>query len=395
MLIGILCSSSASSLVQPFSSISLAEYYNYTAISEFRVVNRRKLLSCPDPNPYLQISVSPDTAMRNGVYLTVTAQYVSNDPGYLSCQKKMRLTRVSGDNAPQQVQYGNGLSQTSVVSTFTQADMCSSSALPSPAKDLGWHDPGYIHTAVMTGLTPSSTFTYKYESNLVGWSDQIQFKTPPAGGSSSEIHFIAYGDMGKAPLDPSAEYYIQPGSLSVIKAVTDEVNAGNVSSIFHIGDIGYATGFFVEWDFFFHLIQPVDSKVSYMTAIGNHERCSGIGVEHMCLYSDPKGEHLFRFRHNLLWAAAVCRNHLGEILSIRLSSAVGSNPFKGESIDARLALAMAEDFVPYHIIIEGDSLVLVNQVLNPHELPVWCIEGQVVTMRNLLSNHTEWQLLGQ
>lgn len=37
----------------------------------------------------------------------------------------MRLTWVSGDDAPQQVQYGDGMSQTSVVTTFTQADMCS------------------------------------------------------------------------------------------------------------------------------------------------------------------------------------------------------------------------------------------------------------------------------
>jgi hypothetical protein len=36
------------------------------------------------------------------------------------------------------------------------------STLPSPAKDFGWHDPGYIHSAVMTGLEPSSTFSYRY-----------------------------------------------------------------------------------------------------------------------------------------------------------------------------------------------------------------------------------------
>jgi len=36
------------------------------------------------------------------------------------------------------------------------------SVLPSPAKDFGWHDPGYIHSAVMTGLAPSSKFSYRY-----------------------------------------------------------------------------------------------------------------------------------------------------------------------------------------------------------------------------------------
>lgn len=38
---------------------------------------------------------------------------------------QMRLTWVSGNNAPQQVQYGDGSSETSQVSTFTRDDMCS------------------------------------------------------------------------------------------------------------------------------------------------------------------------------------------------------------------------------------------------------------------------------
>ena len=34
--------------------------------------------------------------------------------------------------------------------------------IPSPAKDFGWHDPGYIHSAVMTGLQPSQFYNYRY-----------------------------------------------------------------------------------------------------------------------------------------------------------------------------------------------------------------------------------------
>lgn len=36
----------------------------------------------------------------------------------------------------------------------------------------------------------------------------MTLKTPPAGGSD-ELKFLAYGDMGKAPLDSSVEHYIQ------------------------------------------------------------------------------------------------------------------------------------------------------------------------------------------
>ncbi|XP_010999580.1 PREDICTED: probable inactive purple acid phosphatase 27 [Populus euphratica] len=386
---------SSSYLLPPSIIGSTFEHQNHTAISSFRVVNRRNLIQCPDANPYLQINVSSkNSPLSDDEYVNVTvsgvfhpsdgdwvamlspsdsnvkscpskkiqyvqtgdtsklpllchypvkAQYVSNDPNYLKCNKpeckkynntvcevatcsgtvsfhvinirtdiefvffaggfetpciltrsvpmkfsnpnqplhghvsstdstatSMRLTWVSGSEEPQEVQYGDGKTLTSTITTFSQDDMCTS-ALPSPAKDFGWHDPGFIHSAVTTGLRPSTAYSYRYGSDSTGWSDKIQFRTPPAGGSA-ELRFLAFGDMGKAPLDPSAEHYIQPGSLSVIKAMTDEVESGNVDSIFHIGDISYATGFLVEWDFFLHLISPLASQVSYMTAIGNHER---------------------------------------------------------------------------------------------------------------------------
>nr|POE90717.1 hypothetical protein CFP56_72013 [Quercus suber] len=52
-----------------------------------------------------------------------------------STGKSMRLTWVSGDEKPQQVQYGDGMSQNSVVTTFTQDDMCSkpSEVVPNQA----------------------------------------------------------------------------------------------------------------------------------------------------------------------------------------------------------------------------------------------------------------------
>ncbi|KAK4775105.1 hypothetical protein SAY86_010040 [Trapa natans] len=388
--------SSSSSSLHPLAADSAMKHRNHTGISEFRLINRRSLLQCPEVNPYLQITViHANSTLSDEEYVTVNvtgilipskfkwvamitpsssdvssyplskalyaqtgdlrdlpllrhypvkAQYLSNDPDYLSCRKKeckqsnddgvclvttcsaslsfhvinlrtdiefvlftggfvtpcvlkrtsavsfanpkqplyghlssidstgtsMRVTWISGDGGAQQVQYKNGSSQTSQVTTFSQDDMCSS-AIPSPAKDFGWHDPGYIHSAVMTGLQPSTTYTYKYGSDSAGWSNQIQFRTPPAGGGSDELRFLAFGDMGKAPKDASVEHYIQPGSISVIDAMTEEVNSGKVDSIFHIGDISYATGFLVEWDFFLHLITPLASHVSYMTATGNHE----------------------------------------------------------------------------------------------------------------------------
>ncbi|PKA56335.1 putative inactive purple acid phosphatase 24 [Apostasia shenzhenica] len=394
-LLFFLLSASLISALRPPAPLAApaTELHGYTGISDFKMLNRRFLGRCHDPNPYLAINISTSSPLPDEGNITVTvsgvllpeksdwiamispanvdvadcplntvmykqtgdlsdlpllchypvkAQYLNNDPSYLSCELQeceiygedneckvktcsgsvsfhfvnirtdlefvffaggfdapcilkrsqpigfanpaaplfghlsginstgtsMRLTWVSGDSSPQHVQYADGQSTDSEVSTFRQDDMCSEL---SPAKDFGWHDPGYIHTAIMTGLQPSTSYFYKYGSDSVGWSKDINFRTPPAAGANETI-FLAFGDMGKAPLDQSVEHYIQPGSRSVAEAMADEVAAGNIDSILHIGDISYATGFLVEWDFFLSLITPVAGQVSYMTAIGNHER---------------------------------------------------------------------------------------------------------------------------
>ncbi|XP_022157882.1 nucleotide pyrophosphatase/phosphodiesterase-like [Momordica charantia] len=391
---------SSSSSLHPLVVDSAKLHRNYTAISDFRLLNRRKLIDCPNLNQFIQIEVisnfkdlsneefinvtvngvlipledhwvamiTPSNAnvhgcpLSEGFYLQtgdfsslpllchypVKAAFLKSDPDYMGCKKKeckksvggrclletcsatlsfhvinfrtdvefalfgggfiapclilkttpplnfqnpnaplyghlsstdstgtsMRVSWVSGDKEPQQVQYGEeGRTQTSQVSTFSQNDMCNSASIQSPARDFGWHDPGFIHSAVMTQLQPSTTYSYRYGSDSVGWSDRKTFKTPPAAGAAKEFNFIAFGDMGKAPLDSSSvEHYIQPGSIPVVKAMEEEVESGEIDAVFHIGDISYATGFLVEWDFFLHLINPIASRVPYMTAIGNHER---------------------------------------------------------------------------------------------------------------------------
>ncbi|CAK9311463.1 unnamed protein product [Citrullus colocynthis] len=402
LLFFFLSRSSSSSSLHPLAASSAKLHRNYTAISNFRLLNRRKLITCPDLNSFIQLEViSNSKNLLNEEFINVTisgiptpsedhwvaiitpsnaniddcqesrfyymqtgdlsslpllchypvkAVSLSSDPDYMPCNKKgcalpgagggcsmvtcnatvsfhvinfrtnvefvlfgggfttpclllksqphtfqnpnaplyghlssidstatsMRLSWVSGDGEPQQVQYGeDGTIQTSQVSTFSQNDMCSvldSSAIQSPAKDFGWHDPGFIHSAVMTQLHPSTTYSYKYGSDKVGWSEETTFRTPPAGGEGNDFHFLAFGDMGKAPLDLSAEHFIQPGSISVVEGLKEEVESGKVDAIFHIGDISYATGFLIEWDFFLHLINPIASRLPYMTAIGNHER---------------------------------------------------------------------------------------------------------------------------
>lgn len=70
----------------------------------------------------------------------------------------------------------------------------------------------------------------------------------------------------------------------------------------------------------------------------------------------------------------------------------GSNPLKGETITARLAFSLAEDLNVEDILVEGDSLMLVDQILKTDCILDWCIEGEVITIRKLLVEHVNWKL---
>ncbi|KAB1220816.1 Imidazole glycerol phosphate synthase hisHF, chloroplastic [Morella rubra] len=74
-----------------------------------------------------------------------------------------------------------------------------------------------------------------------------------------------------------------------------------------------------------------------------------------------------------------CRDSHGTLLRVRLSrTQAGSYPLKGEARAARLAFSLAEDYAADKVLLEGDSLALVSQVLSTDSRPDWLIEGEVL-----------------
>ena len=51
---------------------STAMHHHYTAISEFRLLNRRTLRECPNRSPYLQVNVSLSSNLSDEEYVNVT-----------------------------------------------------------------------------------------------------------------------------------------------------------------------------------------------------------------------------------------------------------------------------------------------------------------------------------
>ncbi|KAG5039668.1 hypothetical protein JHK82_011817 [Glycine max] len=145
----------------------------------------------------------------------------------------------------------------------------------SPARTVGWRDPGFIHTSFLKNLWPNLVYTYQLGHLLSNgsyiWSKKYSFKSSPYPGQDSLQRVIIFGDMGKAERDGSNEYNAyQPGSLNTTDQLIKDLE--NIDIVFHIGDITYANGYLSQWDQFTAQVEPIASTVPYMIASGNHER---------------------------------------------------------------------------------------------------------------------------
>lgn len=154
--------------------------------------------------------------------------------------------------------------------TFQRSSMCG-----SPARTVGWRDPGFIHTSFLKDLWPNTEYTYKIGHLLPDgsyvWSKMYSFRSSPYPGQDSLQRVIIFGDMGKAERDGSNEYSnYQPGSLNTTDQLIKDLK--DIDIVFHIGDITYANGYLSQWDQFTAQVEPIASTVPYMIASGNHER---------------------------------------------------------------------------------------------------------------------------
>lgn len=154
--------------------------------------------------------------------------------------------------------------------TFSRNSMCG-----SPARTVGWRDPGFIHTSFLKDLWPNTKYRYKVGHRLLNgsyvWGPVYVFQASPYPGQDSLQRVIIFGDLGKAERDGSNEYSnYQPGSLNTTDRLVEDLD--NINIVLHIGDLSYANGYLSEWDQFTSQIEPIASRVPYMVASGNHER---------------------------------------------------------------------------------------------------------------------------
>lgn len=198
--------------------------------------------------------------------------------------------------------------------TYTARDMCN-----SPANRTGnYIDVGVFHDVLVTGLLPAGLYQYRVAVQNLSFSDWRPFVAAPRVGADIEIDVVMFGDMGvQTPFEHPAEFqnwgveqqFGAPGSVYLIERYVAEgvptfksaaakrhfddqaetarlrnvarrwgpsgtVHAPTVNPrlVLDIGDISYARGLGILWEYFMDSIDNAAGSAPFMVGVGNHEQ---------------------------------------------------------------------------------------------------------------------------
>ncbi|KAK9154747.1 hypothetical protein Sjap_002227 [Stephania japonica] len=248
---------------------------NFTAISKFRLINRLALIQCPDPNPYLSINISSSPSLSNEENVTVTVG------GVLKPEKGDWVAMISPSHS--NVDYCPG-SSILYKQTGDFADLPLLCHYPVKAQFLS-SDPAYLGCQ----KKECKKHNGKGDCLITTCSASLNFHVI---NIRTDIGFVFFGGGFDLPCiytktstlnfsNPKTPLY---GHISSIDSTATSmkltwVSGDNGTQEVQYGDSRSQTSEVTtftqddmcKWDYFLHLITPVASHVSYMTAIGNHE----------------------------------------------------------------------------------------------------------------------------
>ncbi|XP_065178654.1 uncharacterized protein LOC135809269 [Sycon ciliatum] len=173
--------------------------------------------------------------------------------------------------------------------TYAAGDMCGGGA--AIVYPNAFRSPGIIYSAVMTGLTPNTAYTYWYgtdcsSTRILSPKRTITSPQPVTNtGEQTTCRMIAFADMGvwggshSLPTDSTAK--------SVVDLIQRMwINTGKkIDMIAHVGGISSAAGRGYVWERFFYLIEPIATLVPYHVGIGSPE----YGHRSTPSHRDPSG----------------------------------------------------------------------------------------------------------
>jgi len=130
--------------------------------------------------------------------------------------------------------------------TWAAEDLCG-----PPATTVGFFPPGFVHSAVLTGLAPGGTYSYTV-GDSTGRSQHYSFTMPTP--SAFPFSISVFGDMGADSLDGSNVQRVFPPAPNTTRLVAADIASGLSHAVLHCGDLSYAMGFESAWEYLIDII---------------------------------------------------------------------------------------------------------------------------------------------
>ena len=218
-----------------------------------------------------------------------TVLWSSNSPGAPTLVWSSDVKDVPGSvtdpkfTSASNVNVGTGaaLTITGKTTTIEKSELCG-----YPANKEGWRDMGYIHSAPLKGMRALAnqkvyyTFGDAASDKWTRWDGNgtqrvWELFVPPLPGTqppNRPTTIVWFDDLGRGSNDQAWTWnHYGEASIFTSKSVGHLAANGKIDGIYHGGDLSYAVGYEVVWDFFMDMISPMASHTLYMTTMGNHE----------------------------------------------------------------------------------------------------------------------------
>lgn len=150
--------------------------------------------------------------------------------------------------------------------TWSADDMCG-----PPATTIGFRNPGFVHSVVVTDLSPGEVYSYTVGDSLTR-SQPYSFTQPSSSNFPFSLSIV--GDMGSNSIDGSSVVEAFPPAPNSTRLIAADVASGLSHGVLHVGDLSYARGYQASWEFFLDSIAGTNiiaPRVPYHVNLGNHE----------------------------------------------------------------------------------------------------------------------------
>lgn len=172
--------------------------------------------------------------------------------------------------------------QSAITTTYTRDELAKCKASDHTAQE-HFFPPGSLNTAVLKGLDNGTRYYYQLSGDGAHATSRVYSFRTPSTDRKEMVKILYVADMGIGPANKErmggelghgySRYNdgVDSGGQIVVDKILELEDMQNYTLAIHNGDLSYACGLGIHWDYFMNMVSPISNALPYMVTQGNHE----------------------------------------------------------------------------------------------------------------------------